>query len=479
MSNDSEGKHVVVIGAGPGGYASAFKCSDLGMKVTLIDQEKDPGGVCLFRGCIPSKALLHVAKLLQETKEAEMFGLSFSKPKINLEKLRDWKAGIVKKLTQGLGQLSRSREITYIQGRAQFVNSRTIKITHINGKEESISADYTVVATGSRPTEVPGISTDIQNVMDSTNALDLNKVPKSLLVIGGGYIGLELGTVYNALGSKVTVVEMTGGLLPGADRDLVSILQKRLENQSITIRLNTKVLAIREIKGSLSVEIIGEKGNKEKVKFEKVLFAVGRKPNSLNLDLQNTGVEVDTKGFISVNPQRKTTDEHIFAIGDVAGEPMLAHKASHEGIVAAEAIFGKKSTFTPQAIPAVVFTDPEIAWCGLSESDAAKTNIPTKVVKFPWGASGRAMTLGSPIGLTKLILEANSDRVLGVGICGTNAGDLIAEGALAIEMAALASDLKLTIHPHPTLSETIMETAELVSGSSTHIFRPKRKSNNS
>ena len=475
MSINSEVKRVVVIGAGPGGYAAAFKCSDLGMQVTLIDLEENPGGVCLFRGCIPSKALLHVAKIVREANEAENWGVFFQNPKIDIPKLQGWKQGIVDKLTQGLGQLSRSRKVTFIQGRAQFLGSQRVKIIHRDGKEESLSTDYTILATGSSPTEIPGISTETENIMDSTAALRVDEIPKSLLVIGGGYIGLELGSVYNGLGSKVTVVEMTNGLLPGADRDLVAILQKQLENQSVKIRLNTKVLSIRKAKRSLSIEIQGQDGKKEQVSFEKVLFAVGRKPNSQNLGLQKTRVEVDSKGFVKVNPQRKTTDNHIFAIGDVAGEPMLAHKASHEGFVAAEAIYGHKSTFNPQAIPAVVFTDPEIAWCGLTELEAKKAKFPTKVVKFPWGASGRAMTLGPPIGLTKLILEANTERVLGVGICGANAGDLIAEGALAIEMAALASDLKLTIHPHPTLSETIMEAAELVSGSSTHIFRPKRK----
>jgi len=471
---DNQNLHIAVIGGGPGGYAAAFLAADLGMKVTLIDAEPNPGGVCLYRGCIPSKALLHVAKLINESQHAKNWGIEFGEPKINVDRLRGFKEGVVKKLTGGLGQLSKQRKVTYIQGKAAFENSTTLRITKTGGGEETVTADRVIIATGSRPAVIPTLKLDTPRMMDSTSALDLAEVPKSLLVVGGGYIGLELGTVYAALGSKVSVVEMTGGLLPGADRDLVAPLQKRMEKIFAAILLNTTVTGVKEESNGIRVNFDGvDVKEKEKV-FEKVLVSVGRKPNSEIPGLDKTGVKVGQRGFVQVNQQLQTDDPAIYAIGDVVGEPMLAHKASHEGRTAVEAIAGHKVAFEPNAIPAVVFTDPEIAWAGLTETQAQKENREIKVAKFPWAASGRAMTLDRTDGLTKLILDPQTERVLGVGMVGVGCGDLIAEGTLAIEMGALAKDLELTIHPHPTLSETIMQAAEVLDGTSTDLYRPKR-----
>ena len=465
--------HIAVVGGGPGGYAAAFLAADLGMKVTLIDPEVNPGGVCLYRGCIPSKALLHVAKLLDESRHAKNWGIEFAEPKIDVTRLRSWKEGVVKKLTGGLGQLSKQRSVQYIQGRAGFENSNTLRISK-SGGDEVLSFDRIILATGSRPAIIPSLKLDSPGVMDSTGALDVADVPKSLLVIGGGYIGLELGSVYAALGSKVSVVEMTSGLLPGADRDLVLPLHKRLEKSFEAILLDTTVSSMKEEANGIRVSFTSEKNPVSEKVFDKVLVSVGRKPNSEIPGLEKTNVKVGTRGFIEVNKQLQTTDPAIYAIGDVVGEPMLAHKAAHEGRTAVEAIAGHKVAFEPNAIPAVVFTDPEIAWCGLTETQAQKDNRQYKVAKFPWGASGRAMTLDRTEGMTKLLIDPESERVLGVGIVGVGAGELIAEGVLAVEMAALAGDLELTIHPHPTLSETVMEAAEVFYGRATDIYRPKK-----
>jgi len=441
--------------------------------VTLIDMEPRPGGVCLYRGCIPSKALLHAAKLLAEAREATDWGIEFSEPKINLEKLRTWKESVVQQLTGGTGQLAKQRKINFIQGRATFLNARTLNIQRTDGQEEALAFDHAIVATGSRPAMIPNLSLDSERLIDSTGALELSDIPKTLLVIGGGYIGLELGTVYAALGSQVSVVEMLPGLLPGADRDLVRILSKRLEKLFHSIMLNTTVAELHEVKDGIKVRLEGDVEEPEQT-FEKVLLSVGRQPNSGDLGLENTNVEVDQRGFIIVDEQRRTSESTIYAIGDVAGEPMLAHKATHEGRVAAEAIAGHKVAFEPHAIPAVVFTDPEIAWCGLTEMQAEEEGRSIEVARFPWGASGRAQTLGRTDGLTKLVIDPDTERVIGVGIVGSGAGELISEGVLAVEMAALASDIKLSIHPHPTLSETVMEAAEVFYGQSTHVYRPKR-----
>ncbi len=475
-SEETNKLHVAVVGAGPGGYAAAFLAADLGMHVTLIDPELNPGGVCLYRGCIPSKALLHVAKLIEESQQAKNWGIEFPPAKIDLARLRTWKEGVVKKLTGGLGLLSKQRHVEYIQGVAAFENSTTLRIRKKDSSEIILSFDRIIIATGSSPSIIPAFKLDSPRLMDSTGALNLEDIPASLLVVGGGYIGLELGSVYAALGTRVTVVEMLPGLLPGADRDLVLPLHKRLEKMFDTILLNTTVASLKQegegIRATFKGEAVQEK-DREKL-FDRVLVSVGRKPNSQIPGLDKTQVRLNLRGFIEVNKQLQTADSSIYAIGDVVGEPMLAHKASHEGRVAVEAIAGHKVAFEPNAIPAVVFTDPEIAWCGLTETQAEKEKREIKVAKFPWGASGRAVTLDRPEGMTKLIVDPQSERVLGVGIVGAGAGELIAEGVLAIEMAALASDVAMTIHPHPTLSETVMEAAEVFYGTSTHIYRPKR-----
>ena len=477
---------VVVIGAGPGGYAAAFYAADLGMQVTLIDPEVNPGGVCLYRGCIPSKALLHVADVLNEARHAEAWGIAFGAPKIDVDRLRGFKTKVVNQLTGGLGQLSKQRKITYIQGTAGFRDARTLEITR-EGRSgaDTLAFEHAIIATGSRPSTVPGLSIESPRLMDSTGALELSDIPASLLVVGGGYIGLELGSVYAALGTKVTVVEMTGGLLPGADRDLVNILAKRIESICEAVLLNTKVVSMKEATNGIAVTFEGDPstgsgqapagGAPTERTFDRVLVSIGRRPNSAVPGLDRTKVKVNPRGFIEVDPARRTAEPSIYAIGDVVGEPMLAHKASHEGRVAVGSIAGERVAFEPLAIPAVVFTDPELAWCGLTENDAKQQNREVAVARFPWAASGRALTLDRPDGMTKLILDPKTERVLGVGIVGAGAGELIAEGVLAIEMGANATDVSMTIHPHPTLSETIMESAEVFFGTATDIYRPKKK----
>jgi dihydrolipoamide dehydrogenase len=473
MSERINSTQVAVVGGGPGGYAAAFLAADLGLQVALVDAEPNPGGVCLYRGCIPSKALLHAARVITESREAAHWGIKFSEPQIDLDKLRAWKDDVVQKLTGGLGQLSKQRKVTYIQGWANFLDAGTLKIQNQRG-EERLRFEHAILATGSRPAILPSLSLDSPRILDSTTALELPDIPKTMLVIGGGYIGLELGTVYAALGTQVSVVEMLSGLLPGVDRDLVSPLAKRMQGVFRSIMLNSKVVAMKEEKTGIRVRIEGPEITEPEQVFEKVLVSVGRKPNSSGFGLENARVEIDSRGFVKVDAHRRTAEPTIFAIGDVAGEPMLAHKATHEGLVAAEVIAGHKVAFEPQAIPAVVFTDPEVAWCGLTETQAKQEKRPITVARFPWGASGRAVTLDRPEGVTKLIIDPESEIVLGVGIVGTGAGELIAEGVLAVEMAALASDIKLSIHPHPTLSETIMESAEVFFGQSTHVYRPKK-----
>jgi dihydrolipoamide dehydrogenase len=472
--SESPSLQIAVVGAGPGGYAAAFLAADLGMTVTLIDPELNPGGVCLYRGCIPSKALLHVAKLIEESHQAKDWGVEFAAPKVDLTHLRTWKESVVNRLTGGLGVLSKQRKVHYVRGRAAFENSNTLRVTRSDGMEESLTFDRIVIATGSRPAIIPALKLDTPRMMDSTGALNLEDIPGNLLVVGGGYIGLELGSVYAALGTRVTVVEMLPGLLPGADRDLVVPLHKRLEKMFEAILLNTTVTSVKDEGSGIRATLKAQDGSTQEKVFDRVLVSVGRKPNSAIPGLEKTRVQVNPRGFIQVNKQLQTDDSAIYAIGDVVGEPMLAHKASHEGRVAVEAIAGHKVAFEPNAIPAVVFTDPEVAWCGLTETQAEKENRQIKVAKFPWAASGRAVTLDRPEGLTKLILDPQTERVLGLGIVGVGAGEMIAEGVVAVEMAALARDVALSIHPHPTLSETIMESAEVFYGISTHIYRPKR-----
>ena len=468
--------HLAVIGGGPGGYAAAFLAADLGLEVTLIDPEINPGGVCLYRGCIPSKALLHAAKVIEEAREAKAWGLNFSGLKIKHARLRQWKNEVVARLTGGLGQLVKQRKINYLQATAEFQDNRTLAVKAVDGGQSSLAFEYAIIATGSDTVRIPQFELDSDRLLDATTALDLKEIPKKLLVIGGGYIGLELGTVYAALGTKVTVVEMTPGLLPGADRDLVKVLQKRLASRMAAILLQTTVKSLKVQKNGIKATLEGPDVDQNARIFDKVLLAVGRRPNSAGLGLADTAIEVDGRGFIKVDAQRRTAEKHIFAIGDVAGEPMLAHKASHEGRVAAEVIAGRQVVYEPAAIPAVVFTDPEIAWVGLTEKEAADRSIAHKVIRFPWAASGRAATLDRDDGLTKLVIDPQSERIIGMGIAGSGAGEMIAEGVLAIEMGANVTDMGLTIHPHPTLTETIMEAADLFHGTATHFYQSKRKS---
>ena len=469
---------LVVIGAGPGGYAAAFYAADMGLQVTLVDPELNPGGVCLYRGCIPSKALLHVAKVIGDAKHAPAFGVTFGDPKIDLKAVRAFKDKVVQQMTGGLGQVQKMRKVNYLQGTATFVDPHTLDIALVKGGKESLTFEHAIIATGSRPSTVPGLSIDSPRVMDSTAALDLPDIPKTLLVVGGGYIGLELGSVYAALGTKVTVVEMTPGLLPGADRDLVAFLQRRMEQTVHKILLGARVVEMKDGKAGVTVKMEGaELPDADKTQtFDRVLISVGRKPNSAVPGLDKTKVAVGERGFITVDAARRTAEPSIFAIGDVVGEPMLAHKASHEARVAVEAILGHKAAFEPQAIPAVVFTDPEVAWCGLTETEAKAQGRQVEIARFPWAALGRAVAIDRPDGVTKLVIEPGTERILGVGVVGSGAGELIAEGVLAVEMAANATDLKLSIHPHPTLSETLMEAAEVFFGPSTHVYKPKRKS---
>ncbi|MGA8281632.1 MAG: dihydrolipoyl dehydrogenase [Desulfobacterales bacterium] len=467
---------VAIIGAGPGGYAAAFLAADLGLQVTLIDPEPNPGGVCLYRGCIPSKALLHIAAQIIESRSVRDRGVVFGRPKIQTAKLRSWKNDVVAQLTGGLGQLVKQRRIQYRQATAAFEDHRTLTIRETGGSTGKLSFENAIIATGSHVSALPVGDVDSDRLMDSSAALELETVPKKLLVIGGGYIGLEIGTVYAALGSKVTLVEMTAGLLPGVDRDLVGVLRKRLNGLFEKLLLETTVKEVKAQKNGLRVVIEGPDGRRQTRIFERVLAAVGRRPTTSGLGLENAGVQTDERGFIRVDGQQRTSVDAIFAIGDAADEPMLAHKASHQGRVAAEVIAGRKVAFEPVAIPAVVFTDPEIAWAGLTETEAKEKSIDHTVSRFPWAASGRAATLGRGDGLTKLLVDPQTERILGVGLAGVGAGELIAEGVLAIEMGANATDLGLSIHPHPTLSETIMEAAEGVHGTATSYYRPKKKS---
>jgi dihydrolipoyl dehydrogenase len=463
---------LVVVGGGPGGYAAAFLAADLGLSVALVDPEVNPGGVCVYRGCIPSKALLHVAKLIDESHQAKAWGVDFGSPRIDLDKLREFKNNVVKRLTSGTGQLVKHRKVQYIQGLAEIADPHTLRLKKADGTSDTLTFEHAILATGSLPAIPPMLKVDDPRVMDSTGALDLPEVPKSLLVVGGGYIGLELA----ALGSAVTVVEMTPGLLPGADRDLVDVLARRVNQIMKAVLLNTRVVQMKAERDGIHVTFEGEgvKGGPNQQIYDRVLVSVGRRPNSRIPGLDGTRVKVNERGFIVVDEQLRTDEPSIFAIGDVVGEPMLAHKASHEGRVAVEVIAGENVAFQPLAIPAVVFTDPELAWCGLTETQAQKQGRKVTIAKFPWGASGRAITLDRTDGLTKLILDPETERIVGVGLVGPGAGELIAEGVLAIEMGATATDLKLSIHPHPTLTETMMESAEVFFGQATHVYRPRR-----
>ena len=461
---------VAVIGAGPGGYPAAFALADRGKKVTLIDPELNPGGVCLYRGCIPSKALLHAAKVAEEARDAADFGLSYAEPEIDPGKLFSWKDEVVSKLTGGLRTLVRARKIDYLRGRASFTSSSALRVVTASGEEKEVLFENAVISTGSVPRRTPGADFTSPNVVDSDGALSLGEIPKTLLVVGGGYIGLELGTFFSSLGTEVTVVEMLPGLVQGVDRDLASVLKKRLDRKFRSIMLETKLVSISELDSEVEVMFEAD-GKSFREKYEKVLISVGRVPFTEGLGLENTRAVVDARGFIETDSQRRTADPAIFAIGDVAGEPMLAHKATYEGRIVAEVITGAKTQYDPRAVPAVIFTDPEIAWCGVTESEARESGMEVDVSKFPWAASGRALTLNRTDGLTKIIAHRGTKRVVGVGIVGTQAGELISEAVVAIEMGATTEDISFSIHPHPTLTETIMEAAEGIYGASTHLIR--------
>ncbi len=465
---------VAVIGAGPGGYAAAFLAADMGMAVTLIDPADNPGGVCLYRGCIPSKALLHVSRLIHEAAAADAWGVSFGKPRIDIKRMRAWKSDVVNGLTSGMGRLVTQRKINYVRANAAFLDGRTLSLTGMDGKTSTLGFEQTILATGSRAAEIPMFPTGPDRIWTSKKALDLEAVPKSLLVVGGGYIGLELGSVYSALGSDVTVVETLPHLMAGADRDLVRILSKTMKNRFKEILLNTTVVGVNVQKNGVKVSLKGQDEKARTQLFQRVLVAVGRRPNTTGLALENAGVALDKNGFVQTDKRCRTTAATVFAIGDVAGQPMLAHKAAYEARIAIENIAGENVISDPVAIPAVVFTDPEIAWTGLTEDAAKSKGMSVVVTRFPWAASGRAVTLGRSDGLTKLVIDPDSERLLGVGVVGPGAGELIAEATLALEMGANATDVGLTIHPHPTLSETFKEAADIFHGTATHYYRPKR-----
>jgi dihydrolipoamide dehydrogenase len=445
---------VAVVGGGPGGYTAAFRCAELGLETVVIDADKRLGGACLFEGCIPSKALLHVAAVLGEAERAKEFGIDFGAPRVSLDPLRKWKTErVVGKLARGLAAVAKARSVDVIGGRAVFEDSRTLLVQ--GDEPQKVRFRHAIVASGSRPAPLPGVELTSERVMDSTAALEVVDIPERLLVVGGGYIGLELGQVYAALGSAVTLVEMTDGLLPGADRDLVQWLARRVERQLAAVKLRTRVEGLRETGAGIEARL-GE----QTAVFDRVLVAVGRRPQSDGLGLESTGVRLSPRGFVEVDARGATADPRIWAVGDVTGEPMLAHRAMRQGRVVAEAIAGRPAAFDNVVVPAVVFTDPEVAWCGLTETQAAADGISVRVGKQQWAASGRAATLGRADGVTKLLIDPETGRLLGAGIAGPGAGELIAEAALAVESALLAEDVASTIHTHPTLSETLMEAAE-------------------
>jgi dihydrolipoamide dehydrogenase len=463
---------LVVLGAGPGGYTAAFRAADLGLSVTLVERWPTLGGVCLNVGCIPSKALLHAARVLEEAKESAAFGIDFGEPRVNIEKLRGWKNGIVGKLTGGLNSLAKQRKVKVVHGVGRFSGPNSLTVESEGGSSE-IQFKQCIVAAGSESTEMPGLPDD-SRIIDSTGALELDALPRNLLVIGGGIIGLEMATVYDALGVRVSVVELTETLMPGCDRDLVKPLQKRIAARYESIMLGTRVTAIEAEKQGIRVSFEGKQAPGEPQIYEKVLVAVGRRPNGNAINAEAAGIEVGDRGFIAVDKQMRTNRPHIFAIGDIVGQPMLAHKATHEGKVAAEVAAGQKTHFDARVVPSVAYTDPEIAWVGTTEDQAKAEGLAYEKGSFPWAASGRSLALGRSEGMTKLLFDADSGRLIGAGIVGTNAGDLISEAALAIELGCDAADIGLTIHPHPTLSETLAFSAEAAEGTITDLYIPRR-----
>ncbi|MFA9419675.1 MAG: dihydrolipoyl dehydrogenase [Gammaproteobacteria bacterium] len=464
---------VLVLGAGPGGYTAAFRAADLGKKVTLVERYESLGGVCLNVGCIPSKALLHTAAIINEADHMKANGVDFGKPKIKLDGINGFKNKVVTKLTGGLKQLAKQRKVEIVTGVGEFIDANTLRVVN-DGEESQIRFEHCIIAAGSQATQIPSFPNDDERLMDSTDALELSGVPKKLLIIGGGIIGLEMATVYDALGSEITVVEFMDGLIPGCDKDLVRPLNKIISKRYKAIYLSTKVTEIKAQKNGLKVSFEGKKAPDPQV-FDRVLVAVGRRPNGLKIGAENAGVKVDEAGFIQVDNQMRTNVANIFAIGDIVGNPMLAHKATHEAKVAAEVISGMKSWFEPMTIPSVAYTDPEIAWMGLTETEAKNQGVEYIKGAFPWAASGRSLGLDRDEGLTKLLFDKETKRILGAGIVGPNAGELIAEAVLALEMGADAEDIGLTIHPHPTLSETLNFAAEMAEGTITDLYIPRKK----
>ena len=471
----SSKKHIdiIVIGSGPGGYAAGFRAADLGRQVLIVDKDPTLGGVCLNRGCIPSKTLLHIAKVLEEAESLKNMGVGFSKPKIDIDGVRSWKSKIVTQLSSGISQMAKARKVQTVQGEATFLSNSEIQIKS-GSKKQVVTFDHCIIAAGSSSSTIPGIPTENKDVLTSRTALDLVRVPKNLLIIGGGYIGLEMGTVFNSLGSVVSVAEFLPNLLPGADADLVKPLARKLKKQFEEIYLSTKITSVKPSKPKGLTVTMEKDGKTSTKKFDQVLVAVGRKPNTKNIGLENTTIIINDQGFITVDKCQKTNVDNIYAIGDIAGDPMLAHKATHEGKVAAEVICGLPAEFDAKAVPAVIFTDPEIAWVGITETEAKEKSIPYQKGEFPWAASGKSLAMGRNEGRTKIIFDPDTKRTIGVGIVGPNAGDLISEGALAIEMGADAEDISLTIHPHPTLGETFANAAEVFEGTVTDLYIPKK-----
>lgn len=468
-------KHIeiIIIGSGPGGYTAGFRAADLGRQVLIVDKDPTLGGVCLNRGCIPSKTLLHIAKVLEEAESLKNMGVGFSKPKIDIDGVRSWKSKIVTQLSSGISQMAKARKVQTVEGEATFLSNSEIQIKS-GSKKQIVTFDNCIIAAGSSSSTIPGVPIDNKDVLTSRTALDLVRVPKNLLIIGGGYIGLEMGTVFSSLGSVVSVAEFLPNLLPGADADLVKPLARKLKKQFEEIYLSTKITSVKPSKPNGLTVTMEKDGNTSIKKFDQVLVAVGRKPNTKNIGLENTTIIINEQGFIGVDKRQKTNVDNIYAIGDIAGDPMLAHKATHEGKVAAEVICGLPSEFDAKAIPAVIFTDPEIAWVGITEAEAKEKSIPYQKGEFPWAASGKSLALGRNEGKTKIIFDPDTKRTIGVGIVGPNAGDLISEGALAIEMGADAEDISLTVHPHPTLGETFANAAEVFEGTVTDLYIPKK-----
>lgn len=473
MSKEDIQTQLLVLGSGPGGYSAAFRAADLGLKVTVVEKYSTLGGVCLNVGCIPSKALLHSAKVIDEANHMKAHGVTFGNPKIDIDKLRSYKDGVVSKLTTGLAGMAKLRKVNIVQGYGKFTGSNNLQVEGEDGSQ-SISFEHCIIAAGSRIVDLPFLPDD-PRILNSTTALQLKDVPESMLCLGGGIIGLEMANVYSALGTKISVVELFDQLIPAADKDIVSPLMKRLKIQYESIMLETKVTKVEAKKDGLWVSFEGKNAPEEPQRYDNILSAVGRRPNGDLIDANQAGVNVDDKGFIAVDSQMRTNVPHIYAIGDIVGQPMLAHKATHEAHIAAEVIAGKKHFFEPACIPGVAYTDPEVAWAGLTEKEAKEKSIEYSKSLFPWAASGRALGIDRPEGMTKTLFDKKTNRIIGAGICGVNAGELIAEAALAIEMGCDAEDLALTIHPHPTLSESIGFAAEVFEGTCTDLPPPRKR----